>query len=104
MTRRKDLIIEKYCILEKSLLKDIDVDILPNLDEIDLTDMVFIINYQFMNITTESQYANKINEMIVINGLVINSYEQSNGLVINEEKMYHIIPLISNFVLWLKHL
>lgn len=93
MTTRKNLIIEKYCILEKSLLKYIDVDILPNLDEIDVTDMVFIINYQFMNITTESQYANKINEMI-----------QSNGLVINEEKMIHIIPLISNFVLWLKQL
>lgn len=93
MTTRKELIVEKYCILEKSLLKYIDVDILPNLEEIDVSDMVFIITYQFTNITTESQYANKINEMI-----------QSNGLVISPEKMIHIVPLISNFVQWLKQI
>lgn len=77
--------------MEKALLKYIDVDILPNLDDIDVTDMVFIITYQFTNINTESQYESKIKEMI-----------QSNDLVLSSEKMLHIIPLISNFVQWLK--
>ena len=77
--------------MEKALLKYIDVDILPNQDDIDVTDMVFIITYQFTNINTESQYESKIKEMI-----------QSNDLVLSSEKMLHIIPLISNFVQWLK--
>ena len=42
MTTRKDIIIEKYCILEKELMKFLDRDILPDLDEMDVCDLVFI--------------------------------------------------------------
>ena len=47
MTKRKEIIVEKYCILEKKLLKFLDCDILPDIEDVDVYDILFIITYQF---------------------------------------------------------
>ena len=60
MTTRKELIVEKYCRLEQVLLSYFDVNIFPNLNEIDVGDMVFLITYQFLNINTNEEYNKKI--------------------------------------------
>ena len=93
MTTRKELIVEKYCILEKELLKFIDQDILPDIEDIDICDIVFIITYQFMGIETEKDYEKKIVEMIKL-----------NDLEVSKENLNSIVPLISSFVQWLKQL
>ena len=83
MPTRKELIIEKYAQLERELSDYLDTDIFPNLNDIDICDMVFLITYQFMNIETNEQYTAKIKEML-----------QSNNLVITEDKLISIVPLI----------
>ena len=93
MSTRKELIIEKYCILEKQLLDFLDADILPDIDDVDICDIVFIITFQFLGIETEEQYERKITEMI-----------KSNNLEISKEKISSVVPLISSFVQWLKQL
>ena len=93
MSTRKELIIEKYCILEKQLLDFLDADILPDIDDVDICDIVFIITFQFLGIETEEQYEKKITEMI-----------KSNNLEISKEKLSSVVPLISSFVQWLKQL
>ena len=93
MSTRKELIIEKYCILEKQLLDFLDADILPDIDDVDICDIVFIITFQFLGIETEEQYERKITEMI-----------KSNNLEISKEKLSSVVPLISSFVQWLKQL
>ena len=93
MPTRKELIVEKYSQLEKELSNFLDTDIFPNLDDIDVCDVVFLITYQFMNIDTNEQYKVKIKEML-----------QANHLEITEEKLISIVPLISIFVKWLKQL
>ena len=93
MTTRKELIIEKYCILEKQLLNFLDADILPDIDDVDICDIVFIITFQFLGIETEEQYEKKITEMI-----------KSNNLEVSKENLKSVVPLISSFVQWLKQL
>ena len=53
MTTRKELIVEKYCILEKELLKFIDQDILPDIEDIDICDIVFSVG-EYQNVTSEN--------------------------------------------------
>ena len=93
MTTRKDTIIEKYCILEKELMKFLDRDILPDLDEMDVCDLVFIITYQFMGVETVEDYEKKIVELMI-----------SNNVEVNKDNLKNIVPLISSFVQWLKQL
>ena len=93
MPTRKELIIEKYAQLERELGDYLDTDIFPNLNDIDICDMVFLITYQFMNIETNEQYTIKIKEML-----------QSNNIIITQDKLIAIVPLISVFVKWLKQL
>ena len=64
MTKRKELIVEKYCISEKELLKFLDCDILPDIEDVDVCDIVFIITYQILGIETKEEYEKKIIEMI----------------------------------------
>ena len=93
MTTRKELIVEKYCRLEQVLLNYFDVNIFPNLNEIDVGDMVFLITYQFLNINTNEEYTKKIREMILC-----------HDLEITEKDLGEILPIIVDFVKWLKAL
>ena len=83
MSTRKELIIEKYCILEKQLLDFLDADILPDIDDVDICDIVFIITFQFLGIETEEQYEKKINEMI-----------KSNNLEVSKENLKSVVTFI----------
>ena len=93
MTTRKDIIVQKYCILERELLKFLDCDILPDINDVEVCDLVFMITYQFMGIENDEEYEKKIVEMI-----------KSNDLKVNKEDLKHIVPLISSFVQWLKQI
>ena len=64
MTKRKEIIVEKYFILEKEFLKFLDCDILPDIEDVDVCDIVFIITYQFLGRETKEEYEKKIIEMI----------------------------------------
>ena len=66
MTKRKELIVEKYCILKKKLHKFLDCDILPDIKYVDVCDIVFIITYRFLGkrIETKEEYEKIIIEMI----------------------------------------
>ena len=64
MTKRKELIVEKYFILEKESVKFLDCDILPDIKDVDVCDIVFIITYQFLGIETKEEYEKIIIDMI----------------------------------------
>ena len=65
MTKRKEIIVEKYFILEKEFLKFLDCDILPDIEDVDVCDIVFIITYQFLGIETKEEYEKITIEMII---------------------------------------
>ena len=52
--------------LEKELLKFLDCDILPDIEDVDVCDIVFIITYRFLGkrIETKEEYEKIIIEMI----------------------------------------
>ena len=93
MTTRKELIVEKYCRLQQVLLNYFDVSIFPDLSEIDVSDMVFLTTYQFLNINTNEEYTKKIREMLLC-----------HDLEMNEKDLGEILPIIVDFVKWLKAL
>lgn len=93
MTTRKELIIDKYCKLENKLLEYLDKKIFPNLDEIDISDVVFLLTYQFLNINTDDEYSIKIKEIIIC-----------HELTVKESDLDIILPLIIEFVKWIKQL
>ena len=82
-----------YCILEKELFKFLDCDISPDINDVEVCDLVFIITFQFMGIEKDEEYEKKIVEMI-----------NSNNLEVNKENLKHIVPLISSFVQLLKQI
>ena len=92
MPTRKELIVEKYCILEKELLNFLDHDILPDIEDVEVSDIVFIITYQFLGIETNKQYENKIVEMIKL-----------NNLEVSDTNLKSVVPLITSFVQWLNN-
>ena len=65
MTKRKEIIVEKYFILEKELVRFLDCDILPDIEDVDVCDIVFIITYQFLGIETKEEYEKITIEMII---------------------------------------
>ena len=93
MTTRKELIIDKYCKLENKLLEYLDKNIFPNLDEIDISDVVFLLTYQFLNINTDDEYSIKIKEIILC-----------HELTVKESDLVVILPLIIEFIKWIKQL
>ena len=64
MTKRKEIIVEKYFIFEKELVKFLDCDILPDIKDVDVCDIVFIITHQFLGKETKEKYEKIIIEMI----------------------------------------
>jgi hypothetical protein len=91
MTTRKQLIIEKYLVLESELMKHVDGSIFPSLDEIDLTDMVFFMTMTFVGVESEKAYHAKIRELI-----------EGSSVRITEDVFEKIAPLIIEFIAWLK--
>ena len=93
MTTRKELIVNKYLLLETELKKYVTDDIFPSLDSIDVADLVYYITLIFLGVTTDEQYRIKIRELLI-----------TNGIKISDINIGIIIPLIQSFVKWMKAL
>jgi hypothetical protein len=91
MTTRKQLIITKYVMLETELKKYIKDDLFPSLDIIDVADLVYLITMMFVGIDTPSAYDLKIKELISI-----------NKFVVTDEVYLIVLPLVMDFIIWLK--
>ena len=53
MPSRKDLILYNYTILEKALQNYIAKDIFPNLEDNDITDVVYFITMSFLGVDNQ---------------------------------------------------
>ena len=94
MTTRRNLILCKYNEL-KEQISDITIQgrFLPNSDDIDLADYLFLISYQFMNVNTDMEY------IVTVRSLLVN-----NACEISEDEFEKVFPLIREFIIWFKTL
>ena len=93
MTTRKEMIVDKYLLLETELKKYVTDDIFPSLDTIDVADLVYYITLIFLGVTTDEQYRIKIRELLT-----------TNDIKISDANIGIIVPLIQDFVKWMKEL
>ena len=93
MTTIKELIVEKYLLLETELKQYVTDDIFPSLDCIDVADLVYYITLIFLGVTTDEQYRIKIRELL-----------STNDIKISDTNIGIIVPLIRDFVKWMKEL
>ena len=91
MPSRKDLILHNYIILEKALQKYISKDIFPNLEDNDITDVVYFITISFLEIENENQYNDCIEQHLI-----------NNNVKLNEDDCKIVVDLIREFIIWLK--
>ena len=91
---RKALIIQKYAILEEQLKQHIDGNLFPSLHEIDMSDFVYFVYFvtlTFVGVDSEEQFQVKIKEL-----------SESNGVALSEEVFVKVVPLVMEFITWLK--
>lgn len=93
MTTRKQLIIEKYGELKTELKAYFDDELFPSLEDIDLCDLVYYVTFTFLGVNTPLQYHGKILELI-----------STNGIKMSDEVLQKVVPLIIDFVDWLRAL
>ena len=93
MTTRKEMIVDKYLLLETELKKYVTDDVFPSLDTIDVADLVYYITLIFLGVTTDEQYRIKIRELLT-----------TNDIKISDANIGIIVPLIQDFVKWMKEL
>ena len=97
MTTRKDLIIEKYSILKEEIKKISDEDSLfgisQDINDDSIADLVFYVTMLFVGVDTETQYENKIKELLELNDISMCEKDESK-----------VIVLVRDFVQWLKNL
>lgn len=93
MTTRASLITEKYIALTTELKNYFDAELFPSLDDIDVADLVFFITMNFVGIEKQQEFHEKIIDLIT-----------SNGFKITDCQLVKVVPLISEFVLWLREL
>ena len=91
MSTRKELIIKKYAIFELELKQHIDGNLFPSLHEIDLGDFVYFVTLTFVGVDSEEQFQVKIKELA-----------ESNGVALSEEVFVKVVPLVMEFITWLK--
>ena len=70
-----------------------DAELFPSLDDIDVADLVFFITMNFVGIEKQQEFHEKIIDLIT-----------SNGFKITDCQLVKVVPLISEFVLWLREL
>ena len=93
-TTRRIIIIEKYSILKDCVNKITEKShFLPDKNDIDLADFLFLLSYQFMNVKTDDQFTVKIQELL-----------KSYSIELDENEFCLVFPLIKEFVLWFKQL
>ena len=93
MSTRRELIINTYKTLEKDLKTVFDDELFPDIEEIDLADIIFLLTFIFLGIETVEAYEKKIDEII-----------ESKNIVTTDDNKRLIYPKIIKFICWLKQL
>lgn len=93
MTSRKIILQDKYRKLQSKINQVLNNDLFPSLELISITDIVYLLNANFMNVHTDKEYQNKINNLIDIN-----SYN------ISESHRQLIIPDMIEFIKYIKNI
>jgi hypothetical protein len=93
MTTRASLITEKYEILTTELKTFFDAELFPSLDSIDVADLVYFVTLTFLGIEKTEDFEEKIMDLITC-----------HGFKVTDKQMVKVVPLISNFVLFLRNL
>ncbi len=90
---RKELLIEKFTALETELKTYLDAALFPSLHEIDLSDLVFFVTMTFVGLNDSVSIREKIKELIL-----------TNNVTISEENLVQVVPLVEDFIVWLRAL
>ena len=91
MPSRKELILHNYTILEKALQNYISKDIFPNLEDNDITDIVYFITMSFLGVDTHDQYNDCIKQHLI-----------NNNVKLQKDDCEIVVDLIREFIIWLK--
>ena len=91
MSTRKELIVNKIVALEKTLEIYVDKKLFPSLDEIDVADLVFYITFTFVGLNDTISMGEKVKELIV-----------ANNVTITDENQKKVVPLVIDFIMWLR--
>jgi hypothetical protein len=91
MSNRKEILISKYAELISNISSvGFTSEIFPSLEDIDIVDMLLLFNYYFAS-CQEEDYQEKIRELA-----------QLQKVEITEEQFEKGIPIIINYINWLK--
>ena len=91
MTSIREIINEKYLVLEKELKKYVDISLFPQ--NIDTADLCFYISNLFLGIETDADYYTKVCDLIEL-----------NGVTISKNNMDTVVKLVVDFVKFFKNL
>ena len=90
-TTRKYFIIKKFIELDTKLKTHIDAKLFPSLEDYSTADLVYYITLTFMGVKTDDQYREKIKDLACF-----------QKVVLTNETIEIILPLIISFVEWLR--
>ena len=91
MASRKIIIEDKYNVLQRKTNSIMNMDLFPPLNIVSISDVIYLLNMNFKNITNDIDYNLKINNLIDIN-----CYK------IKKENRELIIPDIIDFIKYIK--
>ena len=90
-TTRKFLIIKRFIELETQLKTHIDAKLFPSLEDYSTADLVYYITLTFMGVKTDDQYREKVKDLACF-----------QKVVLTNETIEIILPLIIEFIEWLR--
>lgn len=90
MSNRKEILIPKYAELISNISSVGFPQVFPSLEDIDVVDMLLLFNFYFAT-CKEDEYDGKIRELAHL-----------KKVVITEEQFEKGIPIIINYINWLK--
>ena len=91
MASRKVIIEDKYNVLQRKINSKMNMDLFPPLEIMSITDIIYLLNMNFKNITNDIDYNLKINNLIDINGYKLEKKDREL-----------VIPDIIDFIKYLK--
>ena len=96
MTTRKIMIKNKYIEFNDILIKNEFTDemaLFPSLEDLDITDLTYLLTLTFMGITKEEQFKNKVQELAEL-----------SDVKLTDDKLNILSTLIYNFMNWMRAL
>ena len=91
MASRKEIIEDKYNVLQRKINLKMNMDLFPPLEIMSITDIIYLLNMNFKNITNDIDYNLKINNLIDINGYKLEKKDREL-----------VIPDIIDFIKFIK--